>query len=134
VEIQNRQRTVDFVNHSTSSSTHSPEADRTELAEELGSMNHRYQAVASNVSEQLKQLDVLQMQWKEYDEQVDELALWFADQDAKLGNMMQLHRPAAIQQAVKDCQVRQIEQYDELILFCSSDFYKDWSFVDLFSW
>lgn len=105
MEIQNRQRTVDFVNHSAPSSTHASVNERTKLAEELGSMNTRYQTIASNVSEQLKRLDTLQMQWKEYDEQVDSLTLWFADQDARLGSMMQLNRPAAVQQAIKDCQV-----------------------------
>lgn len=105
VEVQNRQRAVDFINQSAPVSKNLLKADRANLAEELGSMNRQYQAVASSVSEQLKQLDTLLMQWKDYEDQVDGLTVWFAEQDTRLGSIMQLHRPAAVQQAIKDCKV-----------------------------
>jgi len=106
VEIQHRQRTVDFINQSTTIKTQSLTRDQANLAEELGSMNSRFQNVAGSVSEKLKQLDTLQMNWKDYDEMVDSLMLWFTEQDIKLGNIMQLSGQPAVQQAIRDCQVR----------------------------
>ena len=115
MEIQNRQRTVDFVNQSMTSPSprHSLKVeDLANMAEELGQMNYRYQTIASKVSEQLKHFDAVHSKWKDYEELIDALKVWFAEQDTRLGSIIQLHRPTALQQAVRDCQVR--------CSFCSS--------------
>jgi len=103
VEISSRQLTVDFVSQSQSST--GVTASRADSAEELGDMNRRYLAVASDVSERLKQLNSLQLQYTDYESQVDGLHSWFAEQDARLDGFMQLQGHAAVQQAVQECNV-----------------------------
>jgi len=103
VEITNRQLTVDFVSQSQSST--GVTADHSDFAEELGNMNHRYQAVASDVSERLKQLNSLQLQWLEYESQVDQLNIWFAKQDTRLAGFVQLQSHATVQQAIREFNV-----------------------------
>ena len=103
VEICNQQLTVDFVSQSQSSA--GVEANHADFAEQFGDMNHQYQAVASDVSERLKQLDSLQLQWTDYESKVDSLHCWFTEQDAKLGGFMQLQGHAAVQQAIQECNV-----------------------------
>jgi len=97
VEIRQQQLTVDFVTVSQSFTgvTASPAAD---LAEQLGSISCRYQAIASDVSERLKHLNSLQLQWNEYESQVSSLNSWFTEQDTQLDGLMQLQSHAALQE------------------------------------
>jgi len=103
VEIASRQSTVDFVNRSQSSSE--AVASHADLAEELGDMNCRYQTVASDVSERLKQLSSLQLQWSDYESQVCSLTQWFAKQEAWVGGLTQLQDHGSVQQAILECRV-----------------------------
>jgi len=103
VEINQQQLTVDFVSQSQSGT--GVAASRADLAEELGSMSCRYHAVASDVSERLKQLDSLQLQWTDHESQVDSINSWFVEQDARLDRFKQLRDRAAVEQAVRECNV-----------------------------
>jgi len=103
VEIASRQLTVDFVNQSQASSEVA--ARCADLAEELGDMNRRYQAVASDVSERLKQLNSLQLQWSDYESLVSHLTQWFAKQDVRLDSLTKLLGRGVIQQAILECHV-----------------------------
>jgi len=103
VEIAGHQLTVDFVNQSQSGSEVA--SSRADLAEELGDMNRRYQTVASDVSERLKQLNSLQMRWSDYESEVRSLTQWFAKQDAWLGGLMEVQDHGAIHQAILECHV-----------------------------
>jgi len=102
-EISQQQLTVDFVSQSQSGT--GVAASRADVAEDLGSMSCRYHTVASDVSERLKQLDSLQLQWTDYESQVDSINRWFAEQDACLDAFKQLQDCAAVKQAVRECDV-----------------------------
>jgi len=104
VEIGSQQLTVNYLNQSQSSAA-GVTASRADFAEELGDMNRRYQAVASDVSERLKTLNSLQLQWSDCESQVDSLTQWFAEQDARLSSFVQVQDRAAVHQAVEECRV-----------------------------
>lgn len=59
VDLGNKQLTVDFVNQSSMQSTEGL-AD-TDFSEKLGSMNSRYQSISSDIAEQLRNLELLQV-------------------------------------------------------------------------
>ena len=103
VEINQQQLTVDFVSQSQSDT--GVAASRADFAEELGNMSCRYHTVASDVSERLKQLDSMQLQWSDCESQVNSLNSWFAEQDTRLGGFKQLQDRATVQQAVRECNV-----------------------------
>lgn len=103
MEIASRQLTVDFVNRSQSSSEVA--VNRADLAEVLGDANRRYQVIASDVSERLKQLNSLQLLWNDYESHVDCLTRWFAKQDEWLGGLTRLHDRGAVQHASMECRV-----------------------------
>ena len=114
VDISNRQLTVDFVNQSAIQSSSvdtvdSPRlpwtSDKVEFAERLGQMNKRYQRVSSDVIDRLKNLEMLELRWQEYEKNVTSLMNWFNDQDGKVAKYNRIGHEASIEQALKDCKV-----------------------------
>jgi len=103
VEIGHQQLTVDFVNESQLGA--GVACSRADFAEELGNMNRRYQAVAGDVSERLKQLDTLHSQWTDYEAHVGNLTRWLSQQNTWLDSVDQLQGYAAIQQTIHECNV-----------------------------
>ena len=118
VDIGNRQLTVDFVNQSamqTSSSKESDDAtqsDRMEFAERLGNMNKRYQSVTSDVTERLKNLELLLLKWEEYEKGVNTLISWFQDQEAKVKRCNKVGHEVTVRQGLRDCKTL-LEQLEE---------------------
>jgi len=102
-EIAQWQLTIGCVNERQSSSE--TMADRADFAERLGDVNRRYQAVASDVSERLKHLNLLQLQWTDYEAEVSSLTAWLAEQHDRLASIVHLQHHATVQQAVRECHV-----------------------------
>ena len=50
-----------------SSLANSAQSERTDFAERLGQMNKRYLGVSSDVDDRLKQLEMQQLKWEEYE-------------------------------------------------------------------
>ena len=100
VELSQKQLTVDFVNESVADT--SMEGDHTDFAERLGKMNNRFEHVASDVLEMVKKLDLLTLQWEEYDKTVHSLANWLDGEKTKLERYEELGHEVSVTQAMED--------------------------------
>ena len=114
VDIANRQLTVDFVNQSSlqgsmadldSTQSTSYQNEKTEFDERLGQMNKRYQSCSSDVVERLKNLEMLETRWQEFEKSYNNLVNWFSDQQDRLDKFGQLGHEASLQQNITECQV-----------------------------
>ena len=80
--------------------------DKTDFAEKLGMMNKRWQGITTRVREEIKNLDGLWKDWKDYEKAVADMLEWFDAQenrcrkyDGKVGH------ETNVQFGVKSCQV-----------------------------
>ncbi|XP_033126157.1 nesprin-1-like isoform X2 [Anneissia japonica] len=109
IVLSAKQLTVDFVNQSVlqiSQDLDQKRGDKTDFAEKLGSMNKRWQILNAKIADEVKTLEDLCSDWKEYEAAVLEMITWLDQSDAKIrkydnrcGNEM------SVQQAVRDCEV-----------------------------
>jgi hypothetical protein len=79
--------------------------EKTEFDERLGQMNKRYQACSSDVLERLKNLEMLEIRWQEFEKMYNNFVNWFSDQQGKVDKYGKLGHEASMQQMIKDCQV-----------------------------
>ena len=80
-------------------------AEKTEFAEKLGLMNKRWESISSDVVERLKNLELMQVKWEEYDRGVSHVLQWFSDQELRVKKHHRIGHEVGVQQAVKDCKV-----------------------------
>ena len=104
----NKQLTIDFINQSSSHICQTSEGhsnEQTEFADRLGQMNCCYQALSSDVTEKLKQIEMIKVKWQEYDKHVKKLQTWFVDQNEKFQQCCVISNEMSVKQAFTDCKV-----------------------------
>ncbi len=60
----------------------------------------------SDVAERLKQLELLQIKWEEFEKDVNALNNWFRDQTARLDKFHNIGHDVSVQHAITECKVR----------------------------
>ncbi|XP_029114386.1 nesprin-1 isoform X5 [Scleropages formosus] len=108
IDVNCKQLTVDFVNQSvlqiSSQDAESKRSDRTDFAERLGSMNHRWQILKSLINEKVDVLEGLHRSWLEYESSIENLKAWFTAQEERLKKKQGIEDLPSIQNALKDLQ------------------------------
>ena len=61
--------------------------------------------LCSDVAERLKQLELLQIKWEEYEKEVNALNNWFSDQSARVDKFHQIGHEISVQHALNECKV-----------------------------
>ncbi len=60
----------------------------------------------SEVAERLKQLEMQQLRWEEFEKDVNALNHWFSDQTARLDKFHRIGHEVSVQHALDECKVR----------------------------
>ncbi|XP_076782867.1 nesprin-1 isoform X4 [Arvicanthis niloticus] len=108
IDLNCKQLTADFVNQSvlqiSSQDVESKRSDKTDFAEQLGAMNKSWQLLQGRVGEKIQMLEGLLESWSEYENSIQALKAWFANQERKLKEQHQIGDQNSVQNALKDCQ------------------------------
>ena len=100
---------MEFVNQSAAQPMYGEpdlhQKEQFEFAEKLGVVNQRYQSVSSSVAEHLKQLELEQVKWEQYEHDVNALNNWFTDQEAKVEKYHHIGHEITVQHALKESKV-----------------------------
>lgn len=108
IDLNCKQLTADFVNQSvlqiSSQDVESKRSDKTDFAEQLGAMNKSWQLLQGRVGEKIQMLEGLLESWSEYENSIQSLKAWFANQERKLEEHHQIGDQNSVQNALKDCQ------------------------------
>lgn len=108
IDLNCKQLTADFVNQSvlqiSSQDVESKRSDKTDFAEQLGAMNKSWQLLQGRVGEKIQMLEGLLESWSEYENSVQSLKAWFANQERKLKEQHLLGDRNSVENALKDCQ------------------------------
>ena len=92
----------------------------TEFDEKLGRVNSRYQRLSSDVAEQLRTLELLQVKWEEYDQVINRLKNWFSDQEAKVAKLQNVGHDVSVRRSIAELRVSNLCPKDiELSLIVS---------------
>ncbi|XP_021076993.1 nesprin-1 isoform X10 [Mus pahari] len=108
IDLNCKQLTADFVNQSvlqiSSQDVESKRSDKTDFAEQLGAMNKSWQLLQGRVGEKIQMLEGLLGSWSEYENSVQSLKAWLANQERKLKEQHRIGDQNSVQNALKDCQ------------------------------
>nr|XP_045014662.1 nesprin-1 isoform X2 [Jaculus jaculus] len=108
IDLNCKQLTADFVNQSvlqiSSQDVESKRSDKTDFAEQLGTMNRSWQLLQGLVSEKIRLLEGLLESWSDYENNVQCLKTWLETQEKRLKQQHQIGDQASVQNALKDCQ------------------------------
>ena len=64
-----------------------------------------FSLIYSDVAERLKQLELLQIKWEEYERDVNSLNNWFSDQSARLDKFHRIGHEVSVQHSINECKV-----------------------------
>ena len=103
IELSNRMMTVDFINKSIDG-----QRETTEIAEQLGQMNTAYHSLLAQVGEKIKMLDVLRLQWDEYEAALNNMRQWLTEQEIKVKKWNEIGHEISVTHTVEDLQVSRI--------------------------
>jgi hypothetical protein len=106
IELVNRQMTVDFVNKSVMGSGES------EVAEQLGQMNTVHRSLLATVGEKIKMLDVLKLQWDEYETALNGVRQWLTETENRLEKWNAVGHEVTIGYCIDDLQVSRSSLHD----------------------
>ena len=105
IEVNNHRLTVEYVNQASTHISQLDLSDKTDYAEELGQMNKHFQAIAMDVADRLRNLEMMELKWQEYDKGVTALLDWFADQEKRIAKFKKIGPEVSVQQNLKECNV-----------------------------
>ena len=113
--------TVDFVNQSSlnmsTSQLDTQQSDKTDFAERLGQMNNRWQRISSDVAGRMKNLELIQVKWDEFEMGIKALQDWYHDNELKVKRHNRLGHEVTIQQSLKECKVYHIHNLYNICIF-----------------
>ncbi|CAH1803082.1 unnamed protein product, partial [Owenia fusiformis] len=106
IDVNNKQLTVEFIQQSSLQASIAEGGhgrDKIEQADRLGELHTRWQQLSIDVTERLKNYEMLQVRWEEYEKSVSLLQTWFTEQEQRIRKFQSIGHQISIQHALKQC-------------------------------